>query len=237
MFIHSAHVFLAKVVAEREAEVRSTHEQSSKLQADLARLRQELQDKSSQEDTFRQQVADKEEKTRKVIINAKQKISQLIGEKSVSGYPRYKANALKISLLLLLLPSVFLLANWPISCYKCLSLNYFFHLAVVICQWGNVFSVKRFLKRYFSPGSKDQLQKENEELKQQREEMELRVSTIKSQYEGRLSRQEREIRDLRGQQERQEQRDEPQEAGPSKVRVFTDCTLSLFLYLYNVYGG
>lgn len=45
------------------------------------------------------------------------------------------------------------------------------------------------------------------------------MSALKSQYEGRLSRQERELRDLRGQQERQEQRDEPPEAGPSKVRV------------------
>lgn len=63
------------------------------------------------------------------------------------------------------------------------------------------------------------MQKENEELKQQHEELEVRVSALKSQYEGRLSRQERELRDLRGQQERQEQRDEPPEAGPSKVRV------------------
>ncbi|XP_039984449.1 translocated promoter region b, nuclear basket protein [Xiphias gladius] len=67
-------------------------------------------------------------------------------------------------------------------------------------------------------GTKDQLQKENDELKQQREELEVRVSALKSQYEGRLSRQERELRDLRGQQERQEQRDEPPEAGPSKTQ-------------------
>ncbi|XP_072245246.1 translocated promoter region b, nuclear basket protein isoform X3 [Leuresthes tenuis] len=67
-------------------------------------------------------------------------------------------------------------------------------------------------------GTKDQLQKENEELKQQRDEMEVRVSALKSQYEGRLSRQERELRDLRGHQERQEQRDEPPEAGPSKTQ-------------------
>lgn len=56
-------------------------------------------------------------------------------------------------------------------------------------------------------------------MKQQREELEVRVSALKSQYDGRLSRQERELRDLRGQQERQEQRDEPQEAGPSKVSL------------------
>uniref|UniRef100_A0A672JJM0 Nucleoprotein TPR n=1 Tax=Salarias fasciatus TaxID=181472 RepID=A0A672JJM0_SALFA len=68
-------------------------------------------------------------------------------------------------------------------------------------------------------GAKDQLQKENEELKQQRDELEVRVSALKSQYEGRLSRQERELRDLRGHQERQEQRDEPPEAGPSMMEM------------------
>lgn len=63
--------------------------------------------------------------------------------------------------------------------------------------------------------------KENEELKQQREELEVRLNALRSQYEGRLSRQEkelRELRDLREQQERHvEQRDEPVEQGPSKV--------------------
>uniref|UniRef100_A0A667WHZ1 Nucleoprotein TPR n=1 Tax=Myripristis murdjan TaxID=586833 RepID=A0A667WHZ1_9TELE len=135
---------LTKAIGERDTEIRNAQEQSSRLQAELSRLRQELQDKASQEETRRQQLADKEEKTRKAFMGAKQKISQLMA-------------------------------------------------------------------------SKDQLQKENEELKQQREELEVRVSALKSQYEGRLSRQEREIRDLRGQQERQEQRDEPPEAGPSKV--------------------
>ncbi|XP_016351814.1 nucleoprotein TPR-like isoform X1 [Sinocyclocheilus anshuiensis] len=68
-------------------------------------------------------------------------------------------------------------------------------------------------------GVKGQLQKENEELKQQKEEMEVRVSALKSQYEGRLSRQERELRDLREQQERHgEQRDEPPEQGSSKTQ-------------------
>ncbi|XP_022066194.2 translocated promoter region b, nuclear basket protein [Acanthochromis polyacanthus] len=134
-----------KVVTERETEVRNAQEQTSRVQAELNRLRQELQEKSSQEDTLRQQMAEKEEKTRKTLVNAKQKLNQLIG-------------------------------------------------------------------------TKDQLQKENEQLKQQREELEVRVSALKSQYEGRLSRQERELRELRGQQERQEQRDEPPEAGPSKTQ-------------------
>ncbi|KAJ8376133.1 hypothetical protein SKAU_G00067130 [Synaphobranchus kaupii] len=68
-------------------------------------------------------------------------------------------------------------------------------------------------------GAKDQLSKENEELKQQREELEVRMSALKSQYEGRICRQERELRDLREQQERHsEQRDESPEQGPSKVQ-------------------
>lgn len=57
-----------------------------------------------------------------------------------------------------------------------------------------------------------------EELKLQKEELEVRLGALKSQYEGRLCRQERELRELRGQQERHgEPRDEPQEQGPSKV--------------------
>ncbi|KAJ7986463.1 hypothetical protein DPEC_G00340150 [Dallia pectoralis] len=128
---------LKKVVAEREAEARAAQEQTSRLQ-------QELQEKAALEDNLRQQMADKEEKTRKAFLGAKQKINQ-----AVAG--------------------------------------------------------------------KDQLQKENEDLKQQREELEVRVSALKSQYEGRLNRQDRELRELREQQERHsEQRDESPEQGPSK---------------------
>lgn len=68
------------MVSERETEVRNAQEQSSKLQTDLNKLRQELQDKVSQEEAMRQQVTEKEEKTRKAFVMAKQKISQLIGE-------------------------------------------------------------------------------------------------------------------------------------------------------------
>uniref|UniRef100_A0AAR2JC13 Nucleoprotein TPR n=1 Tax=Pygocentrus nattereri TaxID=42514 RepID=A0AAR2JC13_PYGNA len=128
-----------QTVGEREVEARSAQEQASRLQAELTRLRQELQDKSSQEEQLRQQLAEKEERTRKAFMGAKQKINQLVGE--------------------------------------------------------------------------HQLVKENEELKQQREELEVRVNALRSQYEGRLSRQEKELRDLREQQERHgEQRDEPPEA-------------------------
>uniref|UniRef100_A0A8C1GIV6 Nucleoprotein TPR n=1 Tax=Cyprinus carpio TaxID=7962 RepID=A0A8C1GIV6_CYPCA len=131
-----------QTVGEREAEACSAQEQASRLQAELTRLRQELQEKSSQEERLKQQLTEKEERTKKAIVMAKQKISV-----------------------------------------------------------------------------KGQLQKENEELKQQKEEMEVRVSALKSQYEGRLNRQERELRDLREQQERHgEQRDEPPEQGSSKTQ-------------------
>ncbi|XP_043074929.1 LOW QUALITY PROTEIN: translocated promoter region b, nuclear basket protein [Puntigrus tetrazona] len=137
---------LNRTVGEREAEARGAQEQASRLQAELTRLRQELQEKSSQEERLKQQLTEKEERTKKAILMAKQKISQLTGVKG-------------------------------------------------------------------------QLQKENEELKQQKEELEVRVSALKSQYEGRLSRQERELRDLREQQERHgEQRDEPPEQGSSKAQ-------------------
>uniref|UniRef100_A0AAR2JYP4 Nucleoprotein TPR n=1 Tax=Pygocentrus nattereri TaxID=42514 RepID=A0AAR2JYP4_PYGNA len=137
---------LNRTVGEREVEARSAQEQASRLQAELTRLRQELQDKSSQEEQLRQQLAEKEERTRKAFMGAKQKINQLVDVKS-------------------------------------------------------------------------QLVKENEELKQQREELEVRVNALRSQYEGRLSRQEKELRDLREQQERHgEQRDEPPEQGSSKTQ-------------------
>jgi len=72
------------VATERETEVRNVQEQSSRLQAELTRLRQELQDKTSQEDTLRQQMAEKEEKTKKALVNARQKINQLTGERIFS---------------------------------------------------------------------------------------------------------------------------------------------------------
>uniref|UniRef100_A0A8C2E283 Nucleoprotein TPR n=1 Tax=Cyprinus carpio TaxID=7962 RepID=A0A8C2E283_CYPCA len=69
-------------------------------------------------------------------------------------------------------------------------------------------------------GAKEQLAKENEELKQQREELEVRMSALKSQYEGRLSRQERELRELREQQERHgDQKDEAQEPGQNARQI------------------
>lgn len=69
-----------QTVGEREMEARSAQEQASRLQAELTRLRQELQEKSSQEERLKQQLTEKEERTKKAILMAKQKISQLTGE-------------------------------------------------------------------------------------------------------------------------------------------------------------
>ncbi|GAA6102968.1 nucleoprotein TPR isoform X3 [Tachysurus ichikawai] len=137
---------MQKAAGEREAEVKGLQEQLAQIQPELMRLRTELQEKSGQVDQLKQQNTEKDEKTKKAILVAKQRISLL--------------NSIK-----------------------------------------------------------EKLTKENEELKQQREELDVRMSALKSQFEGRLSRQEREIRELREQQERHvEQRDEPLEQGPSKAQ-------------------
>lgn len=49
------------------------------LQAELARFHQDLQEKTTQEEQLRQQITEKEEKTRKTLLAAKQKIAQLAG--------------------------------------------------------------------------------------------------------------------------------------------------------------
>lgn len=71
---------LSQVETEHEAEVRNAQDQSSRLQTELTRLRQELQEKTSQEDTLRQQMNDKEEKAKKALVLARQKINQLVGK-------------------------------------------------------------------------------------------------------------------------------------------------------------
>uniref|UniRef100_A0A674DEH9 Nucleoprotein TPR n=1 Tax=Salmo trutta TaxID=8032 RepID=A0A674DEH9_SALTR len=128
--------------------------QAQGTQGEVTRLKQELQEKTAQEESLRQQMADKEEKTKKVFMGAKQKINQL-----------------------------------------------------------NI--------------AKEHLTKEVEELKQQREEQEVRLSALKSQYEGRLHRQDREIRELRDHRDEQPQRDESQDQGKNKVQALhthTYCT-------------
>ncbi|XP_070974067.1 nucleoprotein TPR-like isoform X1 [Oncorhynchus clarkii lewisi] len=133
-------------VTRLKQELTRLQEQSAQgTQGEVTRLKQELQEKTAQEESLRQQIADKEEKTKKVFMGAKQKINQL-----------------------------------------------------------NI--------------AKEHLTKEVEELKQQREEQEVRLSAIKSQYEGRLHRQDREIRELRDHRDEQPQRDESQDQGKNKTQ-------------------
>uniref|UniRef100_A0A8C8G981 Nucleoprotein TPR n=1 Tax=Oncorhynchus tshawytscha TaxID=74940 RepID=A0A8C8G981_ONCTS len=134
-------------VTRLKQELTRLQEQSAQgTQGEVTRLKQELQEKTAQEESLRQQMADKEEKTKKVFMGAKQKINQL-----------------------------------------------------------NI--------------AKEHLTKEVEELKQQREEQEVRLSALKSQYEGRLHRQDREIRELRDHRDEQPQRDESQDQGKNKVQA------------------
>lgn len=74
------------MVSERETELRNAQEQSSKLQTELNQMRQDLQEKTSQEEVMRKQISEKEEKTRKAFLMAKQKISQLMGKKVSPGH-------------------------------------------------------------------------------------------------------------------------------------------------------
>ncbi|XP_072338217.1 nucleoprotein TPR-like isoform X1 [Scyliorhinus torazame] len=141
---------LQKSVCEKESEVKKLQDEVSQLHSELSRLRQELQEKANLEEQLRQQILEKEEKTKKAILVAKQKITQIAG-------------------------------------------------------------------------LKEQLAQENEELKQhneefqqritsldqQREELEVRMSALKSQYDGHIGRLKRELKEHQDRQH--DQREEPQE--------------------------
>lgn len=60
--------------------MKSLQEQLAQVQPELTRLRTELQEKITQEEQLRQQSAEKEEKTKKAILVAKQRISLLNSE-------------------------------------------------------------------------------------------------------------------------------------------------------------
>ncbi|XP_007893774.2 translocated promoter region b, nuclear basket protein isoform X1 [Callorhinchus milii] len=141
---------LQKSINEKESEVKTLQVEVSQQQGELSRLRQELQEKSTLEDQLRQQITEKEEKMKKAIVGAKQKISQLVGVKDQMG----KEN--------------------------------------------------------------EELKQRNEEFKQriatmdqQREELEVRMSALKSQYDGHIARLKRELKEHQDRQH--EQREEPQE--------------------------
>ncbi|XP_077393151.1 nucleoprotein TPR-like [Festucalex cinctus] len=111
------------------------------LHEELAKLRQELSESKNKEEQLRQQMTDKEEKTKKAFVGAKTKINQL---------NTAKAN----------------------------------------------------------------LSKEVEDLKHSKEELEVRMNALKSQYEGRLLRLDRELRET---QTHVEPREETQDQSGSKV--------------------
>lgn len=54
-----------QTVQEREAELKSLQEQLAQVQPELNRIKAELQEKGNLEEQLRQQIADKEEKTKK----------------------------------------------------------------------------------------------------------------------------------------------------------------------------
>ncbi|XP_077579861.1 nucleoprotein TPR-like [Stigmatopora nigra] len=116
-------------------------DKNAPLQVELAKLRHELHECKNKEEQLRQQMAKKEEKTKKIFVGAKTKINQL-------------------------------------------------------------------------NTAKQNLSKEVEELKQCKEELEVRMNALKSQYEGRILRLDRELREN---QSLSEPKEEPQDQSGTKV--------------------
>ncbi|XP_072429723.1 nucleoprotein TPR-like isoform X5 [Chiloscyllium punctatum] len=141
---------LQKSVTEKESEVTKLQDEVSQLHGELSRLRQELQDKGSLEEQLRQQIVEKEEKTKKAILVAKQKITQLAGLKEQLAQENEQ------------------------------------------------------LKQH-----NEEFQQRITSLDQQREELEVRMSALKSQYDGHIARLKRELKEHQDRQH--EQREEPQE--------------------------
>ncbi|KAM6948188.1 nucleoprotein TPR [Aplochiton taeniatus] len=63
--------------ASRASQTNQASEEVQRLQEEVYKLKEELQERSSQQDALKQQMADKEEKTKKAFMGAKQKINQL----------------------------------------------------------------------------------------------------------------------------------------------------------------
>ncbi|XP_048458062.1 translocated promoter region b, nuclear basket protein [Rhincodon typus] len=141
---------LQKSVTEKESEAKKLQDEVSQLHSELARLRQELQDKANLEEQLRQQILEKEEKTKKAILVAKQKITQLAGLKEQLAQENEQ------------------------------------------------------LKQH-----NEEFQQRVTSLDQQREELEVRMSALKSQYDGHIARLKRELKEHQDRQH--EQREEPQE--------------------------
>ncbi|XP_078417520.1 translocated promoter region b, nuclear basket protein isoform X3 [Cetorhinus maximus] len=141
---------LQKSVSEKESEVKKLQDEVSQLHSELSRLRQEVQEKANLEEQLRQQILEKEEKTKKAILVAKQKITQLAGLKE------------------------------------------------------QLVQENEELKQH-----NEEFQQRVTSLDQQREELEVRMSALKSQYDGHIARLKRELKEHQDRQH--EQREEPQE--------------------------
>uniref|UniRef100_A0A8P4GAN9 Translocated promoter region a, nuclear basket protein n=1 Tax=Dicentrarchus labrax TaxID=13489 RepID=A0A8P4GAN9_DICLA len=75
--------------------------------------------------------------------------------------------------------------------------------------------------------AKEQLSQEIEELKQNKEELEVRMNALKSQYEGRFLRLDRELRELKETQAHSDPREEPQDQSGAKVHASYQRPISL----------
>uniref|UniRef100_A0A1A8S756 Translocated promoter region a (To activated MET oncogene) n=1 Tax=Nothobranchius rachovii TaxID=451742 RepID=A0A1A8S756_9TELE len=135
------------------------------LQDELTKLRQELSESRSREEQLRQQMAEKEEKTKKAIMGAKVKISQVNSAKEKTKKAIMGAK-------------------------------------VKISQVNS---------------AKEKLSQEVEELKQSKEELEVRMNALKSQYEGRLVRLDRELRELKETHVHADQREEAQDQSGARM--------------------
>ncbi|XP_008332910.1 nucleoprotein TPR-like isoform X1 [Cynoglossus semilaevis] len=125
----------------QSADANAAGDTNQAVQEEVAKLQKELNESKNREEQLKQQMAEKEEKTLKVIMRAKTKINQLIT-------------------------------------------------------------------------AKEQLAKEIEELKQNKEELEVRMNALKSQYEGRLLRLDRELREA---QAHSDTKDEPLDQSGAKA--------------------
>lgn len=99
------------------------------------------------------------------------------------------------------------------------------HYNVKICgqispnKQANMLSVTKICDLFPLPsGAKEQLSQEVEELKQSKEELEVRMNALKSQYEGRLLRLDRELRERRETQTHSDTREETQDQSGAKVQ-------------------
>ncbi|KAE8611408.1 hypothetical protein XENTR_v10012438 [Xenopus tropicalis] len=72
---------LQKTLDDKENEIKEHQEQTSRMQAELSRVHKDLQDKAAQEEQLRQQMNEKEEKTKKTLLVVRQKLTQNNGAK------------------------------------------------------------------------------------------------------------------------------------------------------------